>query len=256
MSGNQISNPKIKALSPIWALFRGFSLLFDNPGGGYTPSRAGLLKLDCLPNDSLELYTCLENYTQKISMPQMREEYHFCPLPFYSYHVTVWDGLNDSNSGELQDDDRDMLVMYLENLPNLLHTLNKFTHNAYRSPLVQEAWNMRFKCTGLAKWANESLVALLGACDQQTNAALKRMINYRDALNDRYSENFSISMWTSYFPHVTLGYFANQERAEKASLLIDEWNAMLLEVTAGIEIAFNEISLYGFDDMVSYYKAP
>jgi hypothetical protein len=249
-----ITNPKLISLKPGWAAYRGFSLLFDNPGGGCTPAGAGLLKLDCQPNESLALYKAFGPFLQEINLQQLQDEFSFCPLPFYSYHVTVWDGLNEGNLPHLEDDAQESLRAYLENMPALLFSPNQFTTAAHQSPLARQAWQIELVYTGLAKWSNQSLVALLGPKDRESQKVFVQISNYRRQLNAGYRETFGVKMRDGYHPHVTLGYFANQDMAARATPYIEMWETILRDTVAGLKISFSTISLYGFDDMVTFYK--
>ena len=63
----------------------------------------GLGKLDCSvdTNPSLQLYRALTESLNKIGRDTLTNSHLFCPLPSHSYHVTVWDGLNDGNAKNL-----------------------------------------------------------------------------------------------------------------------------------------------------------
>ena len=249
-----ITHPKLISLEPGWATYRGFSLLFDNPGEGYTSSEKGLLRLDCKPNDALALYKVFDPFLQEIDLQQLRDEFLFCPLPFYSYHVTVWDGLNEGNSRYLEEDARIRLNASLKNMPDLLSAPNEYTLEACQSPLTQQDWEIELVCTGLAKWSNQSLVALLGPNDHKSQKVFEQITSYRQQLSAHYRDTFGVNMRSGYHPHVTLGYFANPDFAEKATQHMDMWEAILLDIVSGLTITFSRISLYGFDDMVTFYK--
>ena len=95
---NLISNPKLKSLQPDWAEFKGFSLLFDNPGNALTPMN-GLNKIDCSDDtiDDLRLYNALAQSMAALGPDKMMNACLLCCLPPQSYHVTLWDGVNDGN---------------------------------------------------------------------------------------------------------------------------------------------------------------
>ena len=249
-----ITNPKLISLEPGWRTYRGFSLLFDNPGGGPTPTEAGLLKLNCQPHESLALYKAFGPFLQEIKLQQLQDEFSFCPLPFYSYHVTVWDGLNEGNIPYLEEDDQTNLRSYLENMPDSLLAPNQFTSAAHQSPLARQAWQIELVCTGLAKWSNQSLVALLGPKDRKSQEVFEQISDHRRQLNAYYRETFGVKMRDGYHPHVTLGYFANQDMAAGATPYLEMWETSLRDSVAGLKIVFSTISLYGFDDMVTFYK--
>ena len=95
----EITNDKIAGLVPRWASFRGFSLLFDNPGPGLSTLARGLDKIDCDidAHRGVGLYRGLATALAEIGHDLLLNAYLLCPLPTCSYHVTVWDGINDGN---------------------------------------------------------------------------------------------------------------------------------------------------------------
>ena len=100
-----ITNTKVAGLEAKWASFRGFSLLFDNPGESLSPKETNLKQIDCPLDEQkdLQFYRCLNRWIDKVGRQKLINTYMFCPLPFNSYHVTVWDGLNDANVHKISD---------------------------------------------------------------------------------------------------------------------------------------------------------
>jgi hypothetical protein len=252
-----ITNDKVAGFEPRWAPYRGFSLLFDNPGASVSPMGEGLLKLACEPDTDpdLHLYQGLVDCLDKIDCDLLIRTYLFCPLPPASYHVTAWDGLNDGNVQQVAPQHRPDLEKFLDGLPGTLLAHAKFTAPAEGSPLVTgNAFAMRFTFKTLIKWRNRVLVARLKAADEDSERALARMVEERTRLCAGYGERFGVQMRTRYAPHVSLGYFANAECAELATPQIDRWTGLFQERVGGRTIAFNSISLYGFTDMATFVK--
>jgi hypothetical protein len=254
MQTRNVTNPKIAGLEPRWAPYRGFSLLFDNPGDSYAPAGEGLLRLDCKHDAPLALYAGLEAFLQRVDLARLREQHLFCPLPFHSYHVTVWDGINAGNAVHLSDQDRSQLDDLFADLPRLLGTPNRYTEAAQTSPLVDWHEQIEFVCRGLTIWSNSALVALLAPKDHPVKRKLDKVVRHRGFLNEPYRQAFNLRMQDGYSPHITLGYFANQELAESAAPLMGAWEDRLLETVAGLSITFSAISLYGFSDMATFLK--
>jgi len=251
-----ITNSKIAGLDPTWAPYRGFSLLFDNPGESFSPDGTGLLRIDNKPGDHLELYQSLAAFSQQIQSSIPKETYCFCPLPYHSYHVTVWDGISAGKAVNFSDTQRTNLDSLLADLPDLLGTDNPCTGAAKASRLVTTKWQIELMVKSIAKWGNVSLVALLEPKDQKSQFTFEAIVRQRVLLNLTYRKTFNLTLRDSYYPHVTLGYFANHDLAEAATPLVDSWQHMVLDATNGISIQFNTISLYGFVDMVTFLKKP
>jgi hypothetical protein len=252
-----ITNPKIASIEPQWAPFKGFSLLFDNPGSSVSLMGERLLMADCSldGNDDLALYRRFVGFLDAIGTHRLRDSYSFCPLPPYSYHVTVWDGLNDGNAGRVPADDQPRLTDFLNHLPDALGTDREFTPYVMRSALVTRVdRSIRFQFKALAKWSNQSLVAVLMPADGDSEHEFEQIVQDRAALSAQFQDRFGITMRTGYHPHVTLGYFANEQYAELCSTLVDGWTERLQEMVGRLTITFRSISLYGFTDMVTFFK--
>ena len=87
----KITNHKIADLRPIWADYRGFSLLFDNPNPKENLLDIGnnLHKINCSKRDtSIEFYQVLNEGLDNLGLGNSANDYLFCPLPFSYYHVT------------------------------------------------------------------------------------------------------------------------------------------------------------------------
>jgi hypothetical protein len=253
-----ITNAKVAGLDgPRWAPFRGFSLLFDNPGDGVSPMGKDLARLN-FPVDTspdLHLYRSFVVCLDRIGRDSLIDNYLFCPLPPCTYHVTVWDGLNDGNVELVFPGYRPDLESFLEALPDSLLTDREFTGEVDDSPLVLRTdWTIKFKFSKLAKWGNRVLVARLEPADRESEDEFGRIIANRNDLSVRFQEHFGFKI-TDYSPHVSLGYFANKEYAELATPQIDRWTGLCEKEAGDLTVAFGSISLYGFTDMATFFKA-
>lgn len=253
-----ITNKKIASLDPTWASYRGFSLLFDNPGDGFSPLGDGLFKLDCSSSVSPELrfYRVLAGALDTIGRDMLANTYLFCPLPPSSYHITVWDGLNDGNAKDLPADLRAGLDGFLAGLPDSLLVDNPFTAAVKGSPLaVRTGWSVSFRFASLIKWGNQVLVAHLAPADEDSKRALEHIIADREDLSARFQELCGVTRSRhSYVPHASLGYSANEARAELATPHIAQWSELIGEAMQDTTITFKSIDLYGFTDMATFFK--
>ena len=253
-----VTNRKIAGLGGLrWASFGGFSLLFDNPGESVSSMGRGWLKVACSvhADPDLRLYGSFARSLDRMGQDLLSKEYLFCPLPPYSYHVTVWDGLNDGNVERLSHDHRLDLERFLTDLPDSILTDSEFTSEICDSPLVtRTGWVIRFGFDTLAKWGNRVLVARLTPADEESRSALTRIIADREESTGRFQKVFGVRTCTGYSPHVSLGYFANSDYAERATPLVDRWTEVVGEEVDNLTITFRSISLYGFTDMVTLFK--
>jgi hypothetical protein len=217
----------------------------------------GWLNLECCldKNEGVRLYKGFVEFLSEIGKYRLTNTYLFCPLPSNSYHVTVWDGLNDSNLRTVLPSYRPEVGRFLRNLPESFLTDNGFVNETSLSPLVTNTdWSITLKFDKLTSWGNKMLAACLVPADRDSVMELKRIIEYREALSAIFRERFGAKMRSDYCPHVTLGYFANKEYAELATSQIDRWTELTREKVDNLTITFNTISLYGFTDMATFFK--
>ena len=249
-----ITNEKVAGFVPRWAGFRGFSILFDNPGDCLKSSGPFLhLACDVEGDAALGFYDALRGGLARLDPDLLTAAYLFCPLPPPSYHVTVWDGANDGNKSSVAPDQRPALDSLLAGLPDALAQPHVMTAPALASPLVRrQDWDIEFRFDCLMIWG--ALVARL-APTEASQEAYAEFVAERHRLNASYHEAFGIRASQNYTPHVSLGYFANREGAQTARPCLSEWNALFAERMQGLTVTFMRAGLYGFTDMATFFKA-
>ena len=249
-----ISNQKVAGFDPRWADFRGYSLLFDNPGQCLTSSGT-LLALNCQVETDPELgfYKALNAAISSIGREMLMRSYLFCPLPTPSYHVTAWDGGNDANSANVAAAYRLELESQLKGLPSSLPQKNALTDVVSASLLADYHAEIRFRFDRLMKWGNGVLAARLVPLEESV-AQFQHLVELRAALSVEFEKVSGLVSSKRYSPHVSLGYFANQEAAQQATPCINDWSAIVQEHIGGHYLCFQTISLYGFTDMAHFFK--
>ena len=251
-----ITNKKVAGFNPRWAGFRGFSILFDNPGDCLTPSSpCRTLAGDVETDAALGFYKSLRDALARLDPDLLTAAYLFCPLPPPSYHVTVWDGGNAGNVAQVTTDRRPALERLLAGLPDALAQPQELTESVQASPLVRRRdWDIEFRFDHLAIWGNVVVVARLSPTEA-SQAAFAEFVEERCRLNDSFQASFGIRASQVYTPHVSLGYFANREGAQSARPCLQQWNALFEEQMQGLTLSFRQASLYGFTDMATFFKA-
>jgi len=251
-----ITNPKISGFTPQWAQIEGFSILFDNPSDRLLPldENRDLKLLSCdIEAEELGFYKSLNQTLAQF--PEMPNTYLFCPLPFHSYHVTLWDGINDANVQDVSRKYRFNVEDLLEDFPNSFLKENEFLHIDEQPLAINMEGPIEFQFDKLIKWGNIALVASLKPANSQSQAILHKVEEERKSLIERYKEYFGLETCRlSYTPHVSLGYFANKELAELSTPMMDYWNESFLSNTNGQTITFTSNSLYGFNNMATFFK--
>ncbi|CAG7618865.1 hypothetical protein PAESOLCIP111_02156 [Paenibacillus solanacearum] len=251
-----ITNKKVQTVQPVaWAPFYGFSLLFDHPGDSYDPlgGSADFETIHCRSEEpKLSFYRALWERTQETV--QLERKFSFCPLPLHSYHVTVWDGLNDFNVGKLREGDRDAAAAFVRGLPATMLTDRSILYGEDGAPLAIETAPVEFKFDMLEKW-NSSVVARIKPANDESAYALQRIEDQRSRLTRVYFERFGIVTSTDdYRPHVSIGYFANKELGALAEAAVEELHDRLKPAMESLTITFGGISLYGMTDMETFIR--
>ena len=251
-----ISNEKIACFEPVWAPYHGFSLLFDNPGNALEPM-GNLKKVACdIHGDSeLSLYRALADAMETVGPAALMNTCLFCTLPYDSYHVTIWDGINDGNIIGVAASHRKELETYLQGFPESFATAAKVTETVNASKLAAgDDWNIGFRFEKLAIWSNRALVARLSPVDNSSAAMLDRMLDERKILNGKVGTLLDMNLNKAFKPHVSLGYFADPDLADVCRKDLGGIEEIFTKKTAGLSIVFHSVALYGFTDMATFFK--
>ena len=246
-----ITNPKLESFTPQWARFHGFSLLFDNPGASLRDDNS---HTTLVTDPQIEFYAALKQTLQSIGEPMLTNSYLFAPLPYPSYHVTVWDGINDSNLADVNPKHRHDATTLISGLPSSLASKNALTQFIAASSLLQNQAPLTFSFDSLQMWGNKVLVATL--CPTEESLAPFDTLKLQRANHSHsFAAEFGTAPLAEYRPHVSLGYFANKELAETAINPLTAWQAAFSKSMAQKTISFSSLSLYGFTNMATFIKA-
>ncbi|CAG7656364.1 hypothetical protein ACFQI7_33965 [Paenibacillus allorhizosphaerae] len=252
-----ITNRKVAGLTPVWAPFHGFSLLFDNPGQSVAAAdtEGKLEAMACSPDEpALSLYRTF--WEQSGELEQLLASYLLCPLPFHSYHVTVWDGLNVSNVKKISTAHSRDAERFVSALPESLLVDSPFVQRASGEAIrIDSDGDIRFVYDALENRGNSALVVNVKAADPESAARLKEVERLRSELNADFQERFGIATASAdYRPHVSLGYFANKDLGEQSAGSLKRLDDILRKQSEGKTIAFSSISLYGMTDMQTFIR--
>ena len=61
-------------------------------------------------------------------------------------------------------------------------------------------------------------------------------------------------MRSNCYPHVTIGYFANEKYTVLINNQVDHGTELVKRAVNDLSVVFNSISLYGFTDMATFLK--
>jgi hypothetical protein len=252
------TNLKIAGFSPVWATYRGFSLLFDNSSDGL--ASPGVHFYD-------RLNECLEKLQHDGGRSILTTAFLFCPLPREAYHVTVWDGISDGNISKVKAGGRLQAADFLAQLRDSPDRespcdVPNFLEMVLRHQLVSFSRTITLSFAGLRIWGNDVLVATLrpgvsAGTDAHSRASTEvyaGMLGLRADLNGAFAGEHGVAARDEYVPHVSLGYFANAEHAELAKPRLADWNATFQDTMAGLQVRFTSIGLYTFTSMAQFRR--
>ena len=253
---NKITNPTLLP-NGRFKCYPGFSLLFDNPGEhNLSPMTGRFERIDCQvhTDPGLVLYAKLRSSVEKIVLSALGPGISFFDLPAYSYHVTVWDGLNEGNKKKVFESHQSDLADFLLGLPLTLQPGSKFTALPESSPLVGH-WSMRFQFDRLSVWGSSVLGACLKPVDGESLEVHNDIEEHRRQLYEKIDSEFGLGDWRSgYNPHISLGYFGNEASARAVASQKDCWTEQFKHEIGTELIRFDSVSMYGFLDMKTYFK--
>jgi hypothetical protein len=255
-----ITNKKVAGFDPRWAPFHGFSILFNNPSSRCLQERrSGILDLanDVYNDSALDFYKILHEGVTRLNIDSLTNNFLFCALPPNTYHVTLWGGLNYRHVPQIDLQYRPIVQNWLSNLPESFCDASKDIFQVpATSPLcTKRDWNVNFLFEGLKLWSNSVLVAALRP-DPKSISIFDQLCEERHQLSKQVQGRFNVVTDSEiYEPHVILGYFANEEGAQKASNFVDEWNQWFSNSLQDRILSFNNASIYGLTDMITFFKA-
>lgn len=239
------THPKVASTNPtVWQKFPGFSLLFDH-GPDHHREHDGVAQLEI--RGDLPLYDALAERIEEACRNEPAFS-QFCALPKESYHVTVWDGVNVENFDYLNDQGREVFREFISD-PN--------TGIAKQSiPLPEmesESDVIRFE-VGSVTARDGALVAYLAPVNRSDRQRFQIIEERRDILSERWHEQFGKPRLRPWEPHISLGYFGNLSAIEIHEPELWRIQKEIFDQVYGLRITCQRISLYGFSDMVTFFK--
>lgn len=250
-----ITNPKVGSTAPpTWQPYSGLSILYDDPG---CAALSGLQRFEALSGEAPwddRLYRELEAVTGELEAG-LREEVALCALPRRTYHVTLCDVVNDGTREQVPADLRSEVAATLAALPDSLLWCSTLMRLVQDPELSWSVWRqpVMFRVDAL-EVRGHALVASLEPADEPSVAAVAAHDAAREALLERLASRLGVAS-RDWRPHLTLGYFANDHDAAYARTeVVPGWQAPVSERTAGLSATFRSAAVYGFTDMVSFWR--
>lgn len=250
MDDQAITNPKIAGLEPTWRTWRGVSVLFDNPG---LPPGHRLEDATAAGVAQQRLYDDLAVLVDAARPSALRAAFGFCPLPRSTYHVTVCDGPNEEELAQAEAPGTAEVATLVAALPHSLAQVPAALAFAEPHALLGTAEQNPVTMTAdeVVIWGSV-LAVRLGAADEASAAGLAQITAARQTVARALHATLgsTVRPWR---PHVSLGYFANLDGAGRAAQELDQWNRWLA-ASQPAPITYRSAALYGFTDMVSFFR--
>ena len=253
----------LPGIDPKWASYPGFSLIFDNPDTENFKKiyNNKLQQIYCqIKKDTklLQLYKTFADTLRDIGIEYLFKQYSFCLLPPYSYHVTVWDGLNRSNVVKAPNISwKKQAKTFLKKLPESLFKGHKLLMMPNTTEPLSIAMNspITYKFKKLTTFKGNKVLAARIIPDNNSEALNKYVKTQRSNIKKEFKKHYEVNTSPYPFsPHVSLGYFADEEHGKLAQSQKGIWTKLFAKNSLNKTIIFNSISLYGFTDMATFYK--
>jgi len=258
----RITTPKLTGPELAWAPFKGWSVLFDTDlgphqrqqGGAEPPEPLELLELPGKLIAGHDLYRTLSVWS--FDLVRRQQPAGYLPLPPSSYHVTVCDGLSDAQLNEAQGPARQRIAQMLESLPGAVLDPVSLVPSAAAAlaQLVESATSpIDLRFAGIESRGHALVVGLEPA--QHSRSAYSMIVEARDALLSTLGAEFGIDLTSPWRPHVSVGYWANQEVADEHEELVAAGARTVIESAPNAGVRVGRASVHAFDDMETYWRA-
>ena len=248
-----ITANKIAGLTPRWARFPGFSILFDPPSSAIREAgKLGVLNCDLDLDPGLPFFSLAAEGVRQLNADRLLQTFGFCALPSPSYHVTAFDVANVSDLLRCRAEFRDSLKLCLDSLPAVDAFDAEFLEPAVTSELATQEWNLTFGYAGLRRWGSVIAIELEPIHEEQFGTFLEA----RAGISRQYQQLYGVGADETFTPHLSLGYFMNKEYAELSTARLGDWDNLLHRTIGSTKVTFSTASLYGFTDMATFFRLP
>lgn len=244
-----IQHKKIASFQPLWAEFTGYSFILEGVGvpsadSAYDFSRAV---------DTMAAFDTLAEGIASFGTQRLMGEALLCLLDPATFHVTAVDLINDDNVTRIELGPlsttalRDLANMRTgsADMPDVLTRLGMQAQ--------AETYALRFRYGGIDLTSTRAVMVRMEADDDATKTALERLRQWRCEIGKTVLNTIGLKQ-KELNPHLTLGYFANEKRAKRASSVIKQLDAHLASKMLDQTFTFDRASLYGFTSMERFVR--
>lgn len=234
-----------------WKKFHGFSLLFSPKEGNFDGNLLSNKVANASPFHKT-LHQVFKDFSSQDSV--LSHTNKFLKLDFASWHITVWDGINGGNFDLLQNNDTHYFSRFMQSLEysDVHHDIRDLIEKSIR--WMNSSGQIRFAFRKLYNFENRVLVISLKPADLHSLDSLHKIKLIRRNLNKYFEENFGLPTGKRYLPHISLGYFVEEQSGKDFAFKHNELNTILEESLKGKTIDIDSVGLFGFSDMITFFK--
>ena len=175
------------------------------------------------------------------------------PQKSSTYHVTAWDGINDSNKKHLHKKYKYEASMMLESLSPFVYAKNNFFESISKSLLYNANHVIEFNFDELVINRNMVLVATLKP-HNDCEKSFDNFIMQRKILNNQFLRKFGHHCYNNFTPHITLGNFVDSTHGHKAKKHLTKWNDIIKNYIVDRSITFDKTLIFGFTSMDNFFN--
>ena len=257
-TGHDPGSSKVRPIAtPHWQPFTGFSYIFDNPGDSFSLERSyKKVSVDVESDGSLALYKRIAQASYDIvTADDLVNQYFFFPLPSSTYHVTVWDGLNQEHLKSVKISAKAAFDECFSDPPDsILNDWPPMKSQVQLRDAFRDIKSIRLRYKQLRARGSTVLVVELEPADTDSAKQLESILVERLRLDDEFLE-LGKPRNQSYVPHVAVGYFSHASHGDGAiRRFMDSWMSVFDQTVTDGVIEFRSISLYAFLNMITYIK--
>jgi hypothetical protein len=249
---------KLASTEPRWLPYAGASIIYDNPGTAIPRGRGAteLGRISVRRPAAQRLYRELERVIRTLEADGLRQQFGFHPLPRPTYHLTLCDGINQVNAEQVVAGQRAPVRAFLQHLPASLVRPPEALDCLFAADLLAPAGlpALTLRPASLTVLGH-ALAARLEPATREDEQALESIRRARSRVTRRVRRCLGLRTqpWRL---HVSLGYFTHVENAARArSWIRSRWRTVP-EDLKDASIRFETCAVYGFLDMVTYFRSP
>jgi hypothetical protein len=250
----RVTNPKLTGSDPPeWRPYPGVSLLYDDTAAA--GSRGLALLTSPYADRGEPLYGALEHIGREAAGRFRAAQVGYVPLPSRTFHVTLCDGVHRGNHAQVAPAAINAVDAVFDNLPDSLLRPSPVLRLLADPELLWCVWTRPVTLrAGELCVLGSVLGVTVEPADDRSAASLDAHRVARDKLAARWDAwtGLSTQPWR---PHVSLGYFANEEGGTHArERLLPGLRPLVGKRARTSSVTFSSASVYGYIDMAAFYR--